>query len=217
MSLRRKTLLIIGLCLGILITLSFVLSQTILLDGYRQVEQRSLSEDIKRVHNTIDNEVSALSEQLGEFARRRDTYFYVTGFNPEFPNTALSPEAFFENDVDHMLIYNIRGGLLVEKSAEEGDHSEVFEQYVTDNPELISHLSVGSEFSGIVALEDEVVMIASRPIHNTAGNNVISGTFIWGRHLDGEQTDRIADLAQVELDIVRVDEARGEAFEEAFG
>ncbi len=214
MSLRRKTLLIIGLCLGIVIILSFVLSQSILLDGYRQVEQRSLSEDIERIHNIIDNEVVALSEQLEEFARQRDTYFYITGFNPEFPNSGLGPEAFVANDVDYMLIYNIQGRLQMEKSAAGSDQAQAFAAYVAASSGLISHLSIESETSGIVAMGGEIVMIASRPIYNTAGNNVILGTFIWGRHLDQEQVKRIADLAQVKLDIVKINETRSEALDE---
>ena len=56
MSLRTKTLTIIGATLVALIVLLFIISQTVLLSSFEQLETQGMRRNVQRVLNTISED-----------------------------------------------------------------------------------------------------------------------------------------------------------------
>src|SRR5438128_2234518 len=90
MTLRRKTLFIVGLTLvGLLVVLYFT-STTILLGGFARVEEQDTRQNAQRVLAAYADEIAKLNLTAGDWASWDDTYAFVEDSNESYIKTNLT-------------------------------------------------------------------------------------------------------------------------------
>jgi len=89
MSLRQKTLLIVAFTTLALVVSIYALGQTILLDGFHQVEREATERQVRQAVAAIDEEISQLSRTTFDWSAWDDTYQFVIDANEEFAASNL--------------------------------------------------------------------------------------------------------------------------------
>ncbi len=96
-SIRQKlllstTLVLVVFCAGVLI-----LSRTVMLDGYLDLEMQDMQQHLNRVNKAVASYFDVLDTTAFDWAAWDDTYAFVENKNPEFVKTNLVDETFNEN------------------------------------------------------------------------------------------------------------------------
>ena len=84
MTLRRKTLLIIGTTIISLIAIIFITSRTILMSSFEQLEQDNIRLNTERVISAFLDDVTEVSSIVSDWAYWDDTLDFVNGNYPEY-------------------------------------------------------------------------------------------------------------------------------------
>jgi signal transduction histidine kinase/sensor domain CHASE-containing protein len=216
MSLRQKTLTIIGLTfLGLVVTL-YITSQTILLGNYAELEKQDTRQHIVRVLNALSDELMALTITVGDWAAWDDTYNFIEDRNIQY----------VENNITDLVISNLRLNLMLFiNSSQEVVFSKVFDlvnQVETPAPETITEFIVpgsplldlaepDSAFSGLIALPEGSMLVASRPIVTSDYEGPLRGILIMGRYLDEAEISRLAERTRLSITIHRLGDANNPA------
>jgi hypothetical protein len=84
MTLRGKILAVVIAVFVVLTGVLFFISRTVLLDGYKALEQQGMKQHITRVRLGIKNEGEVLNTTVFDWAAGDDAYAFVAGQNPTF-------------------------------------------------------------------------------------------------------------------------------------
>ena len=95
-SLRRKTLLIIGITMLGLVGGLFVLSRIVLMRGFARLEEDFAGADISRASSALANELNTLDQTTSEYATWDLTSEYARGLRPSYIKTEFPSSTFQE-------------------------------------------------------------------------------------------------------------------------
>jgi PAS domain S-box-containing protein len=212
MTLRRKTLLIIGVTLVGLIVILDASSQIILLGGFAELEEQSTRRDVERTLDALINDLAELNSKAGDWAAWDDTYAFIEDANDEYVKSNLVDETFIGLRLNLMLFINSSGRIVFGKAFDlknqkERPVPESLQEHVSANGLLLRHPDTGSSLTGMVLLPEGPMLLASRPILTSENKGPIRGTLIMGRYLDAAEIQRLTELTHLSLTVHRFDDA----------
>lgn len=193
MTLRKKTLIITGMTLFSLFVALYSTSKTILLDGYTHVEEQDTHQNVRRILQAYNDELSKLNVLNGNEAEWDGTYADVQSGNLKYFQNAFNYATLVRIDVD--LIAYIR----------RSDRQVVFNSFIS--PDTRKSLPVPASLQkyfqqpkffwqpddenhqqmGLISLPQGLMLIAIRPILTSEGRGPNRGILVMGRYLDVEQ------------------------------
>ena len=204
MTLRRKTLFIIGATFYGVIILLFFISRNILLGSFVELENQDAYQNTERVRSTLSHEVSHLEATTGDWAAWDDTYAFIEDANTEYIESNLIDGTFIELRLNLMMFIDSAGQTVFGKAFDLDN-----EEAVPVPQSLLGHLSIGdillthpdteSSISGIVLLPEGPMLIASHPIWTGEDEGPIRGALVMGRFLDANEMERLAELTRLPL------------------
>jgi signal transduction histidine kinase len=198
MTLRQKTLFIIGLIFAMLVLLLFFLVRSILLSSYDELQTRSTREHLQRAINTLEREVNRFAISVDDYARWDDSLAFVQGELPEYADDNLASETFLALQVNFMLFTDTTGQVVFSKGfdreANELPLPPGIAVLVAQTPALYAFQTPAEHVEGFVTLPEGLAIIAAAPIRTSADTPPIGGSLIWVRWLD---TDEIAALSEI--------------------
>ncbi|MBN1762384.1 MAG: histidine kinase, partial [Methanomicrobia archaeon] len=83
-SLRKKTLIIIGITIVCLIVILYGVSQVLLLHSFDKLEEQNTRQNVERVTNALSHEFSQLDTTTYDWAAWDDTYAFIEDRNEEY-------------------------------------------------------------------------------------------------------------------------------------
>ena len=107
MTLRKKTIVIIGLTLATLLAVFYLISSTVLLNGFEEVETEETRQDVKRSIDALVDDVTALENSTRNWAVEDDTYAFVNDGDDEYVKTIET--SFINNNLNLMLFIDSAG------------------------------------------------------------------------------------------------------------
>src|SRR5262245_7131138 len=144
MTLRRKTLLIVGLSLAVLFFIVYLVVSLISMAGFSTVESQDARQNVSRAQQALDDEISKLSTSVGDWAPWDDSYNFMLDQNRDFIDSNLSGDAlanlkinlmvFVDND--HQIFYGVGYDLV---QGQEAPLPEDLGVYLNQNPLLVTH------------------------------------------------------------------------------
>ncbi len=210
MALRRKVLLVIGGALAGLIITLYLVSQSLLLNSYLNLEDQTVQRNVQRALNNLQGELESLSRSTADWAYWDETYRFVQDRNTTYESANIVDSTFAGLNVNLMLFIDNQGQLVLGKAFDLN----------TSRPSVLpsgleSSIGAGSpliatgekdEFSGIVMLNDVPILMASRAILTGDKKGPVMGTVIFGRVLDDARIAQIAQQTQLTLAIRRLND-----------
>jgi PAS domain S-box-containing protein len=206
LTLRQKSILSVGLTALSLVARIVLLSQTILLKGYRDLEQKQALDNIHRARGIVDDQLAALDTLVTDWANWDDTYEFIIDVNDSYRKANLMVETFVNAKIDMIVIADLKGKIVY---AGYYDLEEKQERPLPDK--LPGYLSPDSVFlrgkqdpppvRGILVIENQPILIASRPILTSKSEGPPRGILLMGRILDATLIESMRKTTRLPIEV----------------
>jgi adenylate cyclase len=211
MTLRKKTLLIIALTLGILFLFLYVALSQIMLGGFAEVEGQVGRQNVQRVLEAYNREIEALTSTAGDWAPWDDSYAFIQDKNEQYIAENLTDPTFINLRLNMMLFFDKTGQLVYGKAFDLAQEQgltvpDSLIEHFAQNDQLFHHTTTQEAIAGIILLPESPLLVASYPIVTSAHEGPIQGSLIMGRYLDESLVELLESRTQFPLAIYRLDD-----------
>ena len=211
MTIRKKTLIIIGVTFISLIVILYFVSQSILLDSFAELEERNVRQNVERVLSALSTELSSLEATVGDWASWDDTYNFIEDANTSYIASNLIDGTFINLELNFMLFMDNTGRMVFGKAFDLYHEKETpvpssLQEHLLTSGLLLRHPDEESSVAGIILLPEGPVYIASQPILTSRDEGPIRGALLMGRYLDASEIERLAEVTHLSLAVYRVDD-----------
>jgi len=188
-TLRRKTLTLLTATLLTLLLASAGAAWLILGHHAAQIEQRHTRDHMQQVLHALQSRLESLDVLAHDWAAWDDTYAFVQEHNPAYVESNLVDSTFTGLGVNLILILDAEGRLVYGRAFDLEEKAEVplpegLESHLKPGSPLLHHPDTGHSLTGLLALPEGPMLVASRPILTSEDKGPIQGTFLMGRFLD---------------------------------
>ncbi|MCX5994936.1 MAG: histidine kinase, partial [Chloroflexi bacterium] len=211
MTLRKKTLIIIGAILISLIAILYAVSQSILMDSFLELEEQNTQKNVGRAQNALSDDISSLVTMTRDWGTWDDTYNFIENANTEYIEANPTDETIKGLRVNVMLFINSSGQIVFSKAFDLQKEQEMpvpqsLLGYISPGSILVHHPDTNSSVNGIILLPEGPMLISSEPILTSQREGPIRGALVWGRYLDSAEIDMLAKTTSLSLTVHRLDE-----------
>ena len=206
MTLRRKTLLMIGLTLSVLIATAYGVASLIFLNRFSDLETAQLRAGVQRVQGVINHELERLESITREYATRDDSFAFVATHETSYAQKYLSNSMFRNYNVDTIVFMPLRGDSIFEKSLDlstmqETSHAERIANLLNRNSGLLYSPDALEGKSGVLRVGTKFFMLATHPILPGTKQGRNNGTLLMARELNQDNLNQLNKLTQLEIAI----------------
>jgi PAS domain S-box-containing protein len=204
-SLRGKTLLIVGATLLGLCAVLYVIARVTVLRRFAALEENEVRQHLDRVSKAITNEYDLLSTVARDDSQWDEGYRFV-----QHPSSSWA-ETNFPNSTLDALRVNL---IVFLNNADEPVHAREFnaetQTQSAARPEVLQPLlpltrmarSGGNRgVGGIVLLPTGPMLVVAWPILTSTGRGPIAGTLLMGRNIDSPELKRLSWTTSLHFDI----------------
>ncbi len=207
MSLLKKTMIVTGFTLIALIIVLYAVSQAILMNSVKNMEQRAVEENIQRALDVLADELSTMNDIAADWAAWDDTYEFIQNAGDEYIESNLVDTTFTGLKINLIVYVDTSGQVVFGKGVDINNDNSVFpiqealrDHFVVNDP-IFNHPDPRSSMTGLVLLPEGPLLVASRPIVTSEYEGPIRGTFIMGRYLNEVEIKKLEDKAHLSLTI----------------
>ncbi|MEQ8466113.1 adenylate/guanylate cyclase domain-containing protein [Coleofasciculus sp. E1-EBD-02] len=210
MSLRQKTLLLIGLTLAGLIGVLYASLSLILIRSFAQIEEQHAYRNVRRVQEALFDELDSLAVLAADYGEWDDTYAFIEDTSQNYIQENLSDTNLTNINLNLVLFFNRQDELVFGKHFNLAQQQEIpiptplIQQLNSDNV-LLQHPDTTSSITGLILLPQGPLMIASNPILTNEETGPMRGSLIMGRYLNDQRIEALAELTQLNLKVYRLD------------
>lgn len=202
MTLRRKTLIILGLAFVALILVLYTVSVRVMLNSALRIERNNVVDDLTRIKVAMEDAQGALDVSLRDYAHWGDTYRFMQDRNQHFIDTQIIDQGFYELRINAVICVDSHGSVVLSRGYDLTKHRQVpLSQKLID---FVSSKSVSarlsspeSAVSGIISLPDCLAFISIRPVLTSTGTGPAHGYMAMVRSLDSHEISRIRALTRM--------------------
>jgi len=207
MSIRRMTLLVVGLTfLGLVLVLTLTLQGT-LGSYFAREESLSVLQSLQRVKTAYDNEFAFLDQTARDWAKWDDTYDFVESLSDTYITANLADQTFIDLDINLLVFVNERGQPVYAKEydLETGVVHEVAPDllaYIRPGDPLITFADGQHGKMGVLPLSRGPLLIVAHPIFPTSGEGPARGVLLLGRYMTLRQIERLSQVVHLPLQFI---------------
>lgn len=180
MTLRQKTLLMIGVTLLGLVIFLFAVSQILLISGLDTMEEETAIQEITRANNAINQEMANLNATAQDWATWDDTYFFMADNNSQYIQSNMVNSTFYGLNLDMILFLDSSGNITYVKTLTNDTFQATIplgmERYLSEEGML--NLKNNSPVNGIINTNNGPMMVSAHPILTSEGLGPSGGTLI---------------------------------------
>ncbi len=212
MSLRKKTLMTIGLSFGVLLIALYFISQVVLGRSFAELEQRDTRQNVERVQSALSHDLLGLKASATDWAVWDDTYAFIEDANDDYIASNMVAGTFTELRLNLMLFVDLSGRVVYGQAFDLNTEEEVdlaphlLELITTGNLLVRPPATKESGATGIILLPEGPMLIASRPILDSEEKGPVRGTLVMGRYLDAGEIERLGEQTHLSLALHRIDQ-----------
>jgi signal transduction histidine kinase len=201
MTLRKRTLLIIGTTLIGLNTVLYSISSALLLGSSATAEEQDTRQMMKGILSVFAQNLEQFNKNFNDWAIWDDAYQFVQDGNSAFIQSNLIEPQLANLGVNLMLFINTSDRIVFGtgfdlKSGKKTPIPAALKPHLAHSDVLMKHPNPSSILNGIVLLPEGPMLIVSRPILTSEGKGPIKGILIVGRYLDNAEAVRFARLTR---------------------
>jgi signal transduction histidine kinase/DNA-binding response OmpR family regulator len=213
MTLRKRTLVIIGATLIGLNAVLYSISTRSLLGSSGQAEVQDTRQMMKGVLNVFAKSLEQFNEKYIDWSVWDDAYKFVEDGNQEFIQSNLIDQQ-LENLRINLMVFVHSSGRIVfgtgfdYNKGKKTPIPEALKRHLVLSDRLLQHPDLTTTVAGIVLLPEGPMMIIARPILNSAGTGPIRGTLVVGRYLNQDEVYRLTKFIRLPIAIEGINQAQ---------
>lgn len=198
MSLRLKTLIILGLTITSLTAILFATSQGILLASFSGLEEKEARRSILKLESSIMEERKRLSTIASAYAFWGTQEDVLVGLTHSEFRHQVSDQVLSEMGVNFIVFLDQNGHVVYGKNYDLKNQVEIELPEGLKGPfrhddELIARNDEEAGNDGVVILSNIAALVASRPITWKENPDILLGFVIVGHYIDQVETKRLSE------------------------
>lgn len=206
MTLRRRTLLIIGITLLGLNGVLHGVASSLLIGSARQAEIQDTRQVMKGALNVFSQNLSQFNENYTDWAVWDDAYDFVQTGNAKFIQSNLVDAQLATLRINIIIFINDTGKIVFGTGFDLNRNQKTaippsLKRHLVLSDRLLQHPTLESYHAGILSLPEGPMMIVSRPILTSESTGPFRGSLIVGRYLQGDEVDRLSKVIRLPLDL----------------
>jgi len=211
MNLQERTILVLLVTLIAVLSIISVFVSAIYLSSYTAIEQDYVAKDLGNAVSALDDEQATLSALVSDWGPWEDTYDFVNGKKPGYVEKNLIPETFGNININIIIITDAKGKIVYA-----GAYDLQKREMVPVPESLIKNLTPASPLlqmanpylatTGLVALPEGPLVVASRPIVHANYSGQAQGVMLMGRYLNPAEMKRLGMFTDPSLNLTRIDD-----------
>ncbi|MFA6214534.1 MAG: CHASE4 domain-containing protein [Candidatus Micrarchaeia archaeon] len=194
MELRRKTLLIMGTMLALILIGVYWSVYEIMRQNYAALEQENVQSLVRDARLHLADEGMDLGRTLGDWASWDDTYAFMGNRTKEYVESNLEDASLAASHIDIIGFYDEDGRTVLVKMVAPGSaHAKPVPAELATLPyssPLLIH-EYGST-TGIMVLGNQLAAVASRPILTSKAEGPARGTMVMARYIGNNGISALA-------------------------
>ena len=213
MSLRLKTLIVVGITVLGLLAVSALVSLGVMRRNYLAGEERTARDNADRVRAAISAEVDNVVQKGGDWSMWDDAYKFVQDRNEAFATSNLQPLAFQTLDFQYFIFVDSKRQIVF------GHACGALDTTLSDLPVELAELAVQPGFNlagrvsdtivaGLISLGGMPVVISARPMLTSEGKGPAMGTLITGRDIAADEIGRFEKLTGLTITMTALGNGR---------
>lgn len=206
MTLRKRTLIVIGITLLGLNAALYGISSKLLLGSYLQAEEQDTRQSMTGVLNVISQQIDQFSNNFADWSTWDDAYAFIQDRNPKFIQSNLVNTQLGTTGVNLVLFLDAAGQIIYEtgfnrQTLEKRPLPDSIRPFLKPGDRLLTHKSPTERLSGILLLPEGPMIIASHPVLKSDGTGPMRGILIVGRYLDAAEIKEYSKIARLPLSL----------------
>jgi len=172
------------------------------------------TQNVERVESALADNLASLEGTARDWAWWDDTYAYIEDHNQGYFKSNLAQNSAMEsNPLNLMLFVDEHFHVVFLKTYDYQQNMALppprgLQEKIYDGSPLLDHTSAESSITGVLALSDAPMLIASEPILPSNGAGAIKGTLIFGRFLDEKEIKHLAKANFLDLTFELTDDPK---------
>ena len=196
-SLRVRILLTVGLIFLALTLLLVALSQFIVLEGFKDLENRTARSNVQRTLNVLESQAKSLDITVMDWSYWDDTYQFAQDQNDEYKEANLGAQSMITLQVNLMVIFDPSGRVIYSQGVDldTGDEIPVptgIEGAVNRSRLLLLLDGQDQTFRGVLNVDGQLILVAARPILHNDRTGPPQGILLFGRFMDDVEIARLS-------------------------
>lgn len=198
MSLRKKTVLIVGIASVTIVLVLYSIISRILLDSYRELENQDTKKSVNQVLSKISDELDNLSSTADNWSARNETYNFMLGDSRKYAEENLLNNSLKNQKLNFIIFVDKKGDIFHHKGVDYKSGKDIalpgdLADIISSQSPVVKHAYPSSSTSGFIQTKDSTLMFASRPIINNDLTLPIAGTLIVARFFDSYELKYISE------------------------
>lgn len=209
LSIRLNAILhILGIFL-VIIGVVFFTMRFLAFQGIEKLEREQAVLQLQRVKDGLSFTEEMMMQTVNDWSKWDETYDYVEGLNPLFPDDNFYIEALDSIKMNMAMIYSLNQTRLYEVAYdfnlwESIDiNQDIYNQI--EQAGFISHIESDSPFSGLLTYQDQVMIVVSSPIMRSDYGGEPNGILVFIRVVDDELIASLESVTGITFSIGRND------------
>lgn len=222
MKLRNKVLIAITLAWVVFLIITYVGSQTFLLQSFLKLEHDRANENLVRLDQALDQKNYSLYTFTSDWSHWNDLYDYMQGKNPAFVPNNLNMTAFQNSTINLLTYWDSNGNLKIGTSIDT-DAGKIIaypsgiEKYIYPKSLLLDRHDVSKDVRGYILLPNGIMLIAATSITDGDKLKAPIGAMVNGRYLSEKIIQKIEEETRLNVTLLLpTDINKNAAYKKAF-
>ena len=209
MGLYAKVILLLCAVFATYGAVDYTVQRTVILPSFESLEEDLARTDMERVNRSLDNEIGQLLLFCADWGNWLETYRYMAGENPAFIDDNMTPATLEAAMLDAVAYLDGDGRFVWRRGFDPATRAEASYAMFAGEALDPGHpfrgaIAEGQEASGLVLTEHGPALMVVAPVLDGAGNGPHHGAVLLLRVITADVAARLAEQAQVKLDIAPV-------------
>ncbi|MGD0818910.1 MAG: CHASE4 domain-containing protein, partial [Methanomassiliicoccales archaeon] len=204
MRIGSKTVVILGSSVLILIIILSIFSSIIISNGFEKTMRETAEEEAQQVVRLLNNDISVLDRSTTDYAAWDETYDFVLGQDPIYPDIVTTGISFGPESIDAYIVTDLNGTILLGIQ-----YDSMNQTFVNITEGMGALFSVGGMvdgvsldqygISGIIRADDRIYEIATEQVLRSNGSGPSPGYVSLLRQVNQDTMDRFDLLMSAEI------------------
>ena len=209
MTLRWKTLLLMGAVLSVALLLLWVVMRGVLLSSFQATERQQVRSITSDARTTLQLRSRELERHFLDWVSRDDIYDYARTRDARFERSNLSDASIGQLDVDYIGIFDEAGRPVFSTvwNSQTNRREPVWpelNQYLKATDPLFRLPTANSINSGILNMPKGPLQTVALPLHNSDKKGARRGTIVVGSFLDRSRLARYLGNSRNHIEVVKM-------------
>jgi signal transduction histidine kinase len=206
MKIRTKSFIAVSIITFMIFVALHLAAIFVLHPSFTNIEKEQINRSIVQIRNTINYKLESLEGNTKDYASWDDTYNFIKTRNQTYIDINLVDTTFSNLNLNLMAVTDTNNSLVFCKSFDLNNSvsietSEYTKQCLTTDNALWNFSSPDSSITGIMLVENKLMLIATRPILTSNAQGPIIGGMLFGRYLDSVEIEQLKTITNLNFAI----------------